>query len=50
LRTCLQGEEFLLSEEEINNLLAGVDQDGDGEVDYREFIEMMRTQAAATKK
>jgi calcium-dependent protein kinase len=50
LRTCLQGEEFLLSEEEINNLLAGVDQDGDGEVDYREFIDMMRTQAAATKK
>ena len=53
LRTCLQGDEFLLSEEEINNLLAGVDQDGDGEVDYREFIDMMRTQAsqaAATKK
>jgi Ca2+-binding EF-hand superfamily protein len=49
LRTCLQGEEFLLSEEEINNLLAGVDQDGDGEVDYREFIEMMRTQAATKK-
>jgi Ca2+-binding EF-hand superfamily protein len=42
LRTCLQGEEFLLSEEEINTLLAGVDQDGDGEVDYREFIDMMR--------
>jgi len=53
LRTCLQGEEFLLSEEEINNLLAGVDQDGDGEVDYREFIDMMRAQASqavATKK
>ena len=50
LRTCLQGEDFLLSEEEINNLLKDVDQDGDGEVDYDEFIDMMREQSKPTKK
>lgn len=30
-----------MTEEEINLMLAGVDIDGDGEVDYQEFIMMM---------
>ena len=42
LRICLQGDDFTLSEEQINQLLSGVDANNDGEVDYQEFIEMMR--------
>lgn len=41
LRTALQGEDFTLTEDEINNLLSGVDANDDGEVDYDEFIAMM---------
>ena len=42
LRICLQGDDFTLTEEQINQLLSGVDANNDGEVDYQEFIEMMR--------
>lgn len=41
LRQCLQSEDFSMTEEEINTMLEGVDADGDGEVDYQEFIMMM---------
>lgn len=41
LRSCLQSEDFSMTEEEINIMLSGVDTDGDGEVDYQEFINMM---------
>jgi len=41
LRQCLQSEDFSMTEEEINTMLSGVDIDGDGEVDYQEFIIMM---------
>lgn len=41
LRQCLQSEDFAMTEEEINTMLEGVDADGDGEVDYQEFIQMM---------
>lgn len=41
LRQCLQSDDFTLNDEEINNLLSGVDANDDGEVDYDEFIAMM---------
>lgn len=41
LRTCLQSDDFTLTENEINSLLDGVDENGDGEIDYHEFIDMM---------
>lgn len=31
-------------------MMEGVDQDGDGEVDYHEFIEMMTDKPKSTKK
>lgn len=41
LRTCLQSDDFTLTEEQINELLDGVDANDDGEVDYDEFLNMM---------
>ena len=40
---CLQSDDFTLTEEQIDELLAGVDANNDGEVDYQEFLEMMKT-------
>lgn len=31
----------MYSEEELNRIIAGVDRDGDGKIDYHEFLEMM---------
>lgn len=41
LRQCLQSDDFTLKDDEIDNLLSGVDANDDGEVDYDEFIAMM---------
>ena len=41
LRLCLQSDDFTLKDDEIDNLLNGVDVNDDGEVDYDEFIAMM---------
>ncbi len=41
LRLCLQSDDFTLKDDEIDNLLNGVDANDDGEVDYDEFIAMM---------
>ena len=38
LRDCLHGEDFTLTEDQINDLLKGVDQNNDGQIDYTEFI------------
>lgn len=38
----MQSDDFAMTEEEINTMLQGVDMDGDGEVDYKEFLAMMR--------
>ena len=43
LRQCLQSDDFTLKDEEIDNLLNGVDANDDGEVDYDEFIAMMNS-------
>ena len=43
LRTCLQSEEFTMTEEEIQKLLSGVDANGDEQIDYIEFITMMKS-------
>jgi len=42
LRICLQSDDFTLSEEQINQLLQGVDKNNDGQIDYHEFIQMMK--------
>ena len=42
LRACLASDDFTLNEEQIGQLLEGVDTDGDGQIDYQEFITMMR--------
>ena len=42
LRECLQSDDFTLSEEQINELLNGVDANNDGQIDYQEFITMMK--------
>lgn len=39
---CLQSDDFTLSEEQIMQLLEGVDTDGDGQINYHEFINMMK--------
>ena len=41
LRQCLQRDDFTLKDEEVDNLLNGVDANDDGEVDYNVFMEMM---------
>lgn len=42
LRHCLQSEDQTLTEDEINNLIREVDNNEDGVIDYKEFLEMMR--------
>jgi calcium-dependent protein kinase len=41
LRQCLTSEDFTMTEEQINDMLLGVDANDDGEVDYDEFLTMM---------
>lgn len=41
---CLQSDDFTLSEDQILQLLDGVDTDGDGQINYNEFINMMKDQ------
>ena len=43
LRQCLQSDDFTLTEEQISELLADVDQNNDGQIDYVEFINMMKS-------
>ena len=42
LRQCLTSEDFTLSEQQIAELLNGVDENNDGQIDYQEFIAMMK--------
>ena len=44
LRQCLQSDDFTLTEDQINQLLSGVDANNDGQIDYQEFIQMMNNQ------
>lgn len=34
LRACLQSDDFTMTEEQINQLLSGVDSNNDGQIDY----------------
>ena len=43
LRVCLQSEEFTMTEDEVQKLIAGVDSNEDGQIDYLEFITMMKS-------
>lgn len=44
LNTLLAGEEFkdVYSEEELRRAIAEVDENGDGEIDFEEFLQMMK--------
>ena len=42
LRQCLQSDDFTLTDEQVNQLLGGVDANNDGQIDYQEFITMMK--------
>ena len=43
LRGCLQSDDFTLTDEQINQLMgSGVDANNDGQIDYQEFITMMK--------
>lgn len=42
LRMCLQSEDQTLTDDEINRLISEVDENKDGLIDYKEFLEMMR--------
>lgn len=46
LKDCLKSDDFTLEDSEIDKLLNGVDQDGDGQIDYVEFIAMMKDSMA----
>ena len=46
LKDCLKSDDFTLQDDEIDKLLSGVDQDGDGQIDYVEFIAMMKDSMA----
>ena len=39
----MASDDFTLSEEQIQILLEGVDTDGDGQIDYHEFLNMMKS-------
>ena len=41
LRLCLQSEDQTMTDEEVNKLISEVDQNQDGLIDYKEFLEMM---------
>lgn len=43
LRVCLQSDDFTLTDEQINELMgSGVDANNDGQIDYQEFLQMMK--------
>ena len=41
MRLCLQSEDQTMTDEEVNQLISEVDQNQDGLIDYKEFLEMM---------
>jgi len=41
LKMCLQSEDQTMTDEEVNRLIGEVDQNCDGLIDYKEFLEMM---------
>ena len=49
LRTCLQSEDFTLSEDLLESLLREVDADGNGFIEYNEFIQAMKMNSDYSK-
>jgi calcium-dependent protein kinase len=49
LKHCLQSEDFTLPESTISNLLNEVDDNNDGQIDYFEFMNMMKSNTEYAK-
>lgn len=49
LKICLQSEDQTLTDEDVNALISEVDQNRDGLIDYKEFIEMMKAKQNLSK-
>jgi Ca2+-binding EF-hand superfamily protein len=39
---CMTDEDPMMSEDNVRKLIEDVDMDGDGAIDYSEFLEMMK--------
>ena len=46
LLQCMQDEDLTITEEEIDRMIKEVDIDGDGEINYKEFLEMMKSNSS----
>jgi calcium-dependent protein kinase len=46
LKECLCNDDLMLDEGSITQIIAEVDRDNDGAIDYNEFIEMMNTNSS----
>ena len=47
LKETLGKDNPMLTEDDINQVIGEVDQNADGEIDYKEFIKMMKGEAVA---
>ena len=45
----MQSEDQTMTDEEVNALISEVDQDQDGVIDYKEFLEMMMAKKGSSK-
>jgi calcium-dependent protein kinase len=43
LKMCLQNEDYTLDDDSLNKLMTEVDADHNGQIDYSEFIAMMKS-------
>lgn len=46
VRSLLEGDEYQIPKDQLNQIIAEVDVNGDGEIDFEEFLTMMRKMGA----